>query len=62
LNHIISLSNVFGVEATVNMLTFKVEQRNHHILNAFFLYLEYAEAKDLEVLDLDLYNYLKKII
>ena len=62
LNHIISLSNVFGVEATVNMLTFKVEKKNHHILNAFFLYLEYVDVKDLEVLDLELYNQLKKII
>jgi uncharacterized protein YerC len=62
LNHIISLSNVFGVEATINMLWFKVEKKNHDILNAFFLHLQYVEAKDIEVLDLTLYNQLKRSI
>jgi hypothetical protein len=62
LNHIISLSNVFGVEATVNMLRFKVEIKNHDILNAFFLYLQYVDLKELDVLDLNLYNQLKEII
>ena len=62
LNHIISLSNVFGVEATVKMLRFKVERKNHDILNAFFLYLQYVDLKELDVLDLNLYNQLKEII
>ncbi|NBX98133.1 hypothetical protein EB118_17445 [bacterium] len=62
LNHIISLSNVFGVEATVNMLHYKIEKRNHHVLNAFFLFLNYIETEDLEFLDLNLYNSLKKKI
>ena len=62
LNHIISLSNVFGVEATVNMLRFKVERKNHDILNAFFLYLQYVDLKELDVLNLNLYNQLKEII
>jgi hypothetical protein len=62
LNHIISLSNVFGVEATVNMLAFKIDKKNRDILNAFLLYLEYVKAEDIEVLDLSLYNNLKKSI
>jgi len=62
LNHIISLSNVFGAEATVNMLAFKIDKKNRDILNAFLLYLEYVKAEDLEVLDLSLYNNLKKSI
>lgn len=62
LNHIISLSNVFGVEATLNMMWFKVEQKNHAILNAFFLHLQYVDVKDLDVLDLILYNQLKRTI
>jgi hypothetical protein len=53
---------VFGVEATINMLWFKVEKKNHDILNAFFLHLQYVEAKDIEVLDLTLYNQLKRSI
>jgi hypothetical protein len=62
LNHIISLSNVFGAEATVNMLAFKIDDKNHDVLNAFLLYLEYIKLEDVEVLDLSLYNNLKKSI
>jgi len=62
LNHIISLSNVFGVEATVNMLWFKIDKKDHDILNAFFVYLNYVDLKDVEVLDLNLYNKLEKSI
>jgi hypothetical protein len=62
MNHIISLSNVFGVEATVNMLKFKVEKRNHDVLHAFLLHLQYVELKELDVLDLNLYNQLKRTI
>ena len=62
MNHIISLSNVFGVEATVSMLRFKVERKNHDILNAFFLHLQYVDSTEIDVLDLDLYNRLKKTI
>lgn len=43
LNHIIFLSNVFGVEATLNMLWFKVEKENHQILNSFFVFLNYTK-------------------
>jgi hypothetical protein len=62
MNHIISLSNVFGVEATVSMLRFKVERKNHDVLNAFFLHLQYVDSAEIDVLDLDLYNRLKKTI
>ena len=62
LNHIISLSNVFGAEATVNMLLFKIEKKHHYIINAFFLYLEYVTIEECDELDLQLYNQLKKSI
>jgi hypothetical protein len=62
LNHIISLSNVFGVEATVNMLHFKIDKKHHDILNAFLLHLEYLNLEDVDLLDLSLYNILKKSI
>ena len=62
LNHIISLSNVFGVEAAVNMLRFKIDADHHDVLNAFLIYLEYVKLEDVEVLDLALYNKLKKVI
>jgi hypothetical protein len=62
LNHIISLSNVFGVEATVDMLRFKIDSENHDVLNAFLVYLEYVKLEDVKILDLALYNNLKKSI
>lgn len=62
LNHIISLSNVFGVEPTVNMLYYKIDNKQHDVLNAFFVFLNYVDPKDIEVLDLDLYNKLKKAV
>lgn len=62
LNHIISLSNVFGVEATVNMLYYKIDNKQHDILNAFFVFLEYVELKDLDILDLELYNRLNRAV
>ena len=62
LNHIISLSNVFGVEATVNMLYYKIHKSQHDLLNAFFVFLKYVDPKDIETLDLSLYNKLNKVI
>jgi hypothetical protein len=62
LNHIISLSNVFGAEAAVNMLRFKIDTKNHDVLNAFLVYLDYVKLEDVIILDLALYNKLKKSI
>lgn len=62
LNHIISLSNVFGVEATVNMLNYKIDKDHHDVLNAFFVFLNYVDPKDIDVLDLNLYNRLNKVV
>lgn len=41
LNHIIILSNVFGVEATVNMLFYKVDKDDYPTLKTFLLFLNY---------------------
>lgn len=41
LNHIIILSNVFGVEATVKMLFFKLEDSDYSILKTFLLFLNF---------------------
>jgi len=41
LNHVIILSNCFGVEATVNMLFFKVDPEDYPILKTILLYLNY---------------------
>jgi len=41
LNHVIILANVFGVEATTNMLFFKVDQEDFPVLKTILLYLNY---------------------
>jgi hypothetical protein len=41
LNHIIILSNVFGIEATVRMLFYKIDTSDYAILKTFLLFLNY---------------------
>ena len=41
LNHIIVLSNVFGTEAAVRMLFFRIDTADYHILKTFLLFLNY---------------------
>lgn len=41
LNHIIVLSNVFGTEACVRMLFFKINTKEYDILKTFFIFLNY---------------------
>ena len=41
LNHVIILGNVFGVEATVNMLFFKVDEEDYPLLKTILIFLNY---------------------
>lgn len=41
LNHIIILSNVFGIEATVRMLFFRFDKEDYDILKTFLIFLNY---------------------
>ena len=41
LNHVIILSNVFGVQSTVNMLFFKVDQEDYPLLKTILIFLNY---------------------
>ena len=45
LNHVIILSNVFGVEATVNMLFFKVDKEDYPLLKTILIFLNYLPKK-----------------
>ena len=44
LNHVIILSNVFGVEAATNMLFFKIDDEDYPILKTILIYLNYLPA------------------
>ena len=41
LNHVIILANVFGVEPTVNMLFYKIDQEDYPVLKTILIYLNY---------------------
>lgn len=41
LNHIIILGNVFGIEATVRMLFYKIDETDYEVLHTFLLFLDY---------------------
>lgn len=41
LNHIIILSNVFGVEPSVRMLFFKLDKADYDVLKTFLLFLNF---------------------
>ena len=41
LNHLIVLSNVFGVEATVKMLFYKLDREDYDILKTFLIFLNF---------------------
>jgi hypothetical protein len=51
---------MFGVEATVRMLRFKIEDEYHSMLNTFFIYLNYVSHETAH--DEELLTILKKII
>ena len=48
LNHIIVLQNVFGVEASVILLLFKIDRKYWKILKPVFNYLNYLYPHELE--------------
>lgn len=62
LNHIIFLSNVFGFEATVRMLRFKMGPDHQTVINTFLLYLEYVDESDEHEVDVILLQKLKRAI
>jgi hypothetical protein len=59
LNHIITLSNLFGVEPTTKMLFFKMEKKYWQQLKTFLVFLNYMPlkviiSKTLEIADEDI--------
>lgn len=56
LNHIIILGNVFGVEATVRMLFFKLDKEDYTILKTFLLYLNYMPTMVVGIKDSNIHS------
>ena len=47
INHIIILTNVFGVDAATTLLFFKIEKNHWNILKTFLVYLHFMPETDL---------------
>jgi hypothetical protein len=45
LNHVIVLANCFGVQPTVNMLFFKVDQEDYPLLKTILIFLKYMPKR-----------------
>ena len=54
LNHIIVLSNVFGVDASSTLLFFKIEKKHWSTLKTFLVYLNYMPENDLKDIATDI--------
>lgn len=55
LNHIILLSNSFGIEATTRILFFKIDESYYPMLKTFLIYLNYVEDKVAMIRGRDIY-------
>jgi len=47
INHIIILSNVFGVDASTTLLFFKIERNHWSLLKTLLVYLQFMHENDL---------------
>ena len=55
LNHIISIYNVFNIEAATKMCFFKIDEESHAALKTFLLYLNYIQEHEFINISCDLY-------
>jgi hypothetical protein len=46
INHIVILANVFGIEAAVKMLWYKINNSSWHIIKPILIYLDYIHEDD----------------
>ena len=53
LNHIIVLQNVFGVEACVTLLLYKIDAKHWSLLKTLLTYLDYLYPDELNSIDED---------
>jgi len=55
LNHIISIYNVFNIEAATKMCFFKMDEESYPALKTFLLYLNYIQEHEFINIPCDLY-------
>lgn len=53
LNHLIVVFNVFGVEATLNILVFKLDQAHWPVVKPFLIFLKYITNEQYTEIEMD---------
>ena len=53
INHIIVLSNMFGIDASTTLLFFKIDKQHWSILKTILIFLNYMPEKDLIDIKID---------
>lgn len=53
MNHLIVVFNVFTVEATLNILQLKLEEKHWPVIKPFLLFLNYIKNNDLTGIEMD---------
>jgi len=53
LNHLIVVFNVFGVEATLNILNLKLEERHWPVIKPFLIFLKYIRNDQYTNIEMD---------
>lgn len=53
LNHLVVVFNVFGVEATLNILKLKLDERHWPVIKPFLIFLKYIRNDQLTEIELD---------
>ena len=53
LNHLIVVFNVFGVEATLNILNLKLEERHWPVIKPFLIFLKYIRNDQYTEIEMD---------
>ena len=63
LNHLIVVFNVFGIEATLNILEFKLDDSHWPVIKPFLIFLNYIKNDQYTgiTMDPDVVNVLRKI-
>jgi len=63
LNHLIVVFNVFGIEAALNILEFKLEEKHWPVIKPFLIFLNYIKNDEYTgiTMDPEVVNVLRKI-
>lgn len=53
LNHLIVVFNVFGIEASLNILQLKLDEKHWPVIKPFLIFLKYIKNEDLTEIQMD---------